>query len=317
MRRPVIILQGQGMRMKVLVTGATGFVGGHVVKELIAAGHGVRALVRPDSARGSSHLPEKVELARADVLAPDLEKFLQGAQAVIHLVGIIRPVPSRGVTFERVHAEATQNVVRAMRAAKIKRLVHMSALGAGPGSGTGYFRTKWQAEQAVRGSALDWTIIKPSVIYGPGDEFINMLAKQVRLLPAVPVIGDGRYRLQPIFVKDVARGFVGALARPETTGKVFEAGGPAPMTYNELLDEIARALGRGKAVKLHFPLGLMTPVIRALQGLQSFPITMDQLNMLLMNNVCDPLPYFHAFNLESVPFSQGIRQYLQAPAGAS
>ncbi|HUT55346.1 MAG TPA: complex I NDUFA9 subunit family protein [bacterium] len=296
--------------MKVMVTGATGFVGGHIVDELIAQGLLVRALVRPDSIPGASHLPANVELARADVMAPDLEKFLEGTDAVIHLVGIIRAVPRKGVTFERLHAAAAKNVLRAMTAAGVKRLVHMSALGAGPGAETEYFRTKWQAEQAVRDSTLDWTVIKPSVIFGPGDRFVNMLASQVRALPLVPVIGDGNYRLQPIFIKDVAAGFVKALSLPDTIGRAFEAGGPEEMTYNELLDEIAKALGRDQARKIHFPLALMQPAIRMMQRFQSFPITMGQLQMLLINNVCDPGPFFQAFDIEPVTFSRGIRHYI-------
>ena len=187
----------------------------------------------------------------------------------------------------------------------------MSALGTGPGAGTDYFRTKWVAESSVRDSGLDWTVMKPSVVFGPRDQFVNMLAEQVRMFPVVPVIGDGNYRLQPVSVKNVAEAFVKACSMKEAIGRVYEAAGPDEFTYNGLLDEIARALGKQKAGKLHLPLALMQPVIRTMERFDFFPITMGQLNMLLMNNVCNPEPFFSAFDMKPITFPRGIREYIK------
>lgn len=296
--------------MKVLITGGTGFVGAKIVDGLVGAGHEVRALVRRQSAAGAGSLPGGVEIATGDILDSDLDKHLDGVGCVVHLVGIIRAYPSRGVTFEKLHVEATSNLVRAMESAGVKRLVHMSALGAGPDASTDYFRTKWAAESAVRESGLDWSVIKPSAIYGPGDEFVNMLAGQVRLMPVVPVIGDGAYRLQPISVKNVAEGFVKACSMDETIGKVYEAGGPDEFTYNDLLDEIARAQGKAGARKIHFPLSIMQPLIKIMERFDFFPVTTGQLDMLLMNNVCDPGPFFSAFDIKPISFPEGIGEYI-------
>lgn len=290
--------------MKVFVTGGTGFVGGEVIRHLVAAGHEVRALARASARARATQLPPGVTRAEGDILDPDLAKHLDGVNAVVHLVGIIREAPP-AVTFERLHFEATANVLRAMQAAGVSRLVHMSALGAGPDSTTGYFKTKWRAETAVRESGLRWTVMKPSVIHGPGDEFLNMLADQVRRLPVVPVIGDGEYRLQPVAVADVAEGFTRALTLPAAEGRVFEVGGPRQYTYNELLDAVAARIGRKPPVKVHVPLGLMRPVIRALEGFSFFPITGDQLAMLLMNNVCDPGPFYQALGIPPSPLDTG------------
>jgi NADH dehydrogenase len=297
--------------MKTLVTGGTGFIGSHLVKALQQSGHQVSVLVRAGSAHGTSRLPQGAEVRNGDVLDPELDKRLSGIDAVIHLVGVIRAFPGRGLTFDNLHTAATANVIRAMKAARVKRLVHMSALGAGPESGTDYFRTKWEAESAVRESGLDWTVMKPSVVFGPGDEFVNMLARQLRMMPAVPVIGDGNYRMQPVAVRNVAEGFIKALTRPETVGQTFEIGGPEQLSYNDILDSIARALGKRRARKIHLPLRLMQSVIKMMEGFAFFPITGGQLKMLLMNNVCDPAPFFNAFEIKPLSFREGIKEYIK------
>lgn len=296
--------------MRVFITGGTGFVGGEIIARLLAAGHEVRALVRSHRPAGAGGWPDQVEPAVGDILDPELARHLAGMEAVIHLVGIIRPDPSQGVTFQRLHREATLNLLRAMRSAGVSRLVHMSALGAGPGSTTDYFRTKFEAETAVRNSGRAWTVMKPSVIFGPRDRFVNLLAGQVRKLPVVPVIGDGRYRLQPVSATNVAQGFVQALDRKDAEGRVFEIGGPDQLSYNDLLQEIARAVGKSKLRLVHFPLGPMQAMIRWLENFSFFPITSDQLAMLLMNNVCDPAPFFSFFQIDPITFGPGIREYL-------
>lgn len=297
--------------LRVFVTGGTGFVGAEVLKRLVSAGHQARALVREASGHGTGSVPRDVEVVRGDALDPGLARQMEGMDAVIHLVGIIRAFPSRGVTFERFHVEATRNVIDAAKAAGVRRLVHMSALGADPGGPTDYFRTKWEAETAVKDSGLDWTVMKPSVIYGPRDEFVNMLARQVRYMPVVPVIGDGKYRLQPVSVGNVADGFVKSLVMESTKGKTFEVGGPEELSYDEMLDRIAQALGRRRAIKVHLPLGPMRMMVRLMQGIELFPVTDDQIEMLLMNNVCDGGPYFAEFGIEPVGFDRGIREYIR------
>ena len=245
-----------------------------------------------------------------DILDSDLDRHLEGQDAVIHLVGIIRESPWRGVTFRTLHTRATSNLIRAMAAAAVERIVHMSALGSERG-GSGYFESKLEAEKAVRNSNLTWTIIKPSVVYGPDDEFVNMLASQVRKLPVVPVIGDGTYELQPVHVHDVATGFVEALSKAETEGSIYEVGGPQKLSYNQILDEIALAVGKDKAAKIHIPLRVMRPSVALMQKLPFSPITMDQLRMLLMNNTCDQEPYMSTFEIDPLTFGEAISEYLR------
>jgi len=296
--------------MQVFVTGGSGFVGQEMLRQLVAAGHSVRVLLRAGS-QGKLSQFERIEIVSGDVTEPSsLEGVLEGCDAVIHLVGIIREVPARGVTFQRLHVEATRNILAAACRQKIDRFVHMSANGAREAADTPYHRTKWQAEQAVRASGLRWTIFRPSLIYGRHDQFINMVAEQIRRLPLVPVIGDGRYRLSPVAVEDVARGFVKALELPETEGESFCCGGDEALSYNELLDAVAVALGRTPPGKLHHPLWLMRPVIRMLEGFSAFPITRDQLTMLLEGNTCNPAAWSAAFGFKPTPLVEGLKAML-------
>jgi uncharacterized protein YbjT (DUF2867 family) len=235
---------------------------------------------------------------------------MAGCDAVIHLVGIIREHRATNATFERVHVEGTRNVLEAAKAAGVPRYLHMSALGTRPGAASRYHRTKWAAEEAVRGSSLGWTIFRPSIIYGRGDGFITLLASMVRRLPTVPVIGSGRQRLQPIAVEGVAEGFAGALERPATIKQTYEVGGPDAVTMLDLLDLIGRALGRRRVRKIHVPLGVMTPMAKLLHSLPGFPVTPDQLLMLGEDSVCDPRPFFDAFQLEPVPLAVGLERML-------
>jgi uncharacterized protein YbjT (DUF2867 family) len=293
----------------VFVTGATGFVGHAVLQRLCAEGHIVRCLVR----RGSeADLRGLGAIARieGDILTPGLEEGMAGCDAVIHLVGIIREHRATNVTFERVHTEGTRNVLEAAKAAGIRRYVHMSALGTRRGAASRYHRTKWAAEEAVRASGLDWTIFRPSIIYGRGDGFVSMLASMVRRMPVVPVIGPGRQRVQPVPVEQVAAGFERALERPATIKQTYEVGGPQAVTLEELLDLIGRALGRRRVLKAHVPLGVMTPLARLLHPLPGFPVTPDQLLMLGEDSVCDPRPFYETFTLEPVPLAVGLERML-------
>ena len=294
----------------VFVTGATGFVGHALLQRLCAEGHIVRCLVRRGS-EGDLRGFGAITRIEGDVVSRrGLAEGLAGCDAAIHLVGIIREHRAAGVTFERVHVEGTQNVLEAAKAAGVTRYVHMSALGTRPGAASRYHRTKWAAEEAVRASGLAWTIFRPSIIYGPGDGFVTMLASMVRRLPAVPVIGSGRQRVQPIAVEQVAAGFAGALERPATIKQTYEVGGPEPVTMLELLDLIGRALGRRRVRRVHVPLGVMTPLARVLHPLPGFPVTPDQLLMLGEHSVCDPRPFYRAFDLEPVALATGLERML-------
>jgi len=297
--------------MKVFVTGGTGFVGREILRQLVVSGHRVRVLVREGSEDKLAVL-ENVEVHSGDVLnIGSLNGALAGCDALIHLVGIIREFPGRGVTFHKLHVEATANVLQAAVKQGVKRYLHMSSNGTRKDGGTAYHRTKWQAEERVRDSNLDWTIFRPSLIFGRGSEFVNMLAELIRRVPVVPVLGDGQYRMQPVAVEQVATSFVKALAMPETIGATFHLGGGASYSYDEILDLTAQALGKAKVTKVHQPLFMIKPMIKLLQGFEKFPITEDQLKMLVEGNVCDPKEWAGQFSLQPISYADGIGTCVQ------
>jgi NADH dehydrogenase len=295
--------------MKVFVTGGSGFVGTEVVRQLLAAGHEVRALVHSKTSLATA---AGLETWPGDATRPEtLHGALAGCEAVIHLIGIIREFPDKQATFQRLHVDATRNVLAAAKEQGVRRYLHMSSNGTRPDGVAEYHKTKWAAEELVRAAGLDATIFRPSIIFGPGDAFVNMLATIIRRTPIVPVIGDGEYQMAPVAVANVATGFVRALAQPESIGEIYHCCGPQAFTYNQLLDEIARALGRRGITRIHQPILMMRSLSTLLEGMSFFPITSGQLTMLLEGNVCDPQPWVQTFAIELTPFGDGIRQYLR------
>ncbi|MEO8437951.1 MAG: NAD(P)H-binding protein, partial [Chloroflexota bacterium] len=225
----------------ILVTGASGFVGSHLVPALIGAGHTVVALVRTPTAGQMvlDRLPANdraaVETRIGDVTQPaTLAPALAGVDAVIHLVAIPRDF-NGGADMRLVNTEGTRALVSAMHAAGIRRLVHMGAMGVVDDPKLHYASSKAKAEAIVSDSGLGWTILKPSLQFGEGDGFFNIVAGLVRLSPGVvPVPGDGSARFQPIHVDDVAAVAVRAIADPTTIDGSFELGGPRYWTYREI-----------------------------------------------------------------------------------
>ena len=301
--------------MKVLVTGGTGFVGTYVVNRLLQAGHEVAVLARnPEKTRNRYNHP--VETAAGNVLDPSsLVRAAAGRDAVVHLVGIIAEKGDQ--TFDRMHREATENVLAAAQAAGVRRYLHMSAMGTSDDSPSQYGRTKAAGEKAVRASGLDWTVFRPSIIFGPGDGFVSLLAPIVRHNPGfIPVIGPGTTRFQPVSARDVARVFAAALEKPETIGKTFEVGGPDVVTLNEIYREIAAAVRKPRKPMIHFPLWygrlLASFFERASRRglIDSPPLTKDQLRSLERDNVGDTSATVATFGGEWRRFSPGIREYL-------
>jgi NADH dehydrogenase len=297
--------------MKVFVTGGTGFVGREILAQLLRAGHTVRALVRQGSTAKLDE-PGKIDVHPGDITdAESLVGALEGCDAVIHLVGIIREFPGRGITFKKMHVTATENILEACDEQGVQRFLHMSSNGTRKNGSTAYHRTKWQAEELVRASALDWTIFRPSLIFGRGSEFVKMLTELIRRVPVVPVLGDGQYRMQPVSVAQVAESFVRALEMPESIGATYQQGGGESYSYDTILDLTGRAMGREKVVKVHQPLFMIKPMIKMLQGFEQFPITQDQLKMLLEGNICDPTEWAQAFALEPTSYAEGIGECVQ------
>lgn len=271
--------------MLVLVTGATGFLGRRVVHHLLEHHHAVRCLVHnPGGERVFAD--RSLEIYYGGVNDPEaLSEALHGVDAVIHLVGIIRQ--RRRATFDAINRQGVANIAAAAKQNAVKHFIHVSANGAINDSGYKYLFSKWQGEQEVKASGLAYTIFRPTLMYGPGDEFLNVLAGLIRILPIVPVVGSGRNRFQPIDVDDVARCLVLAVDRENLKGKTLEIGGPEQLSYNQILVTVGRTLGK-KRWRLHLPVWLMYLATLVMQVVQPRPaITTEQLRMLPLRNVSE------------------------------
>lgn len=299
--------------MLVALTGATGYVGRCVVERLLRRDHALRVLARHRD-RAGWMADRGVEVVEGDLESrAALAQLAAGAGAVVHLVGIIEELGRQ--TFQRVHVDGTRAVLGAAREAGVPRFVHMSALGArDEPSATAYHRTKARAEQLVADSGLSCAIMRPAVIAGAENAVIKMLVRMLRFAPVVPVIGDGRYRLQPVAQDDVAEAFATAVERPDIRGR-FDIAGPDQLTYHEMLDALEQGLGvRRTRVSVPVPLARAGALVGTLVPLLS-PISPAQLTMLLEGSTTDHNALPQTFGVTPRPFADVAREIGAGYAG--
>jgi uncharacterized protein YbjT (DUF2867 family) len=275
----------------ILVTGASGFVGRHTIPRLLDAGHRVVGLVRSEEAASAVRRRlEEPHRAHVDTRIGDVTRIgdlraaLDGVDAVLHLVAIPRDF-SGGAELRLVNTEGTRNLVAALRGAGIRRLVHQSALGIEDDPNLHYASSKAKGERLVAESGLDWTISKPSLIWGPGDGFFNVIANLVRMSPlVVPIPAGARSRFQPIGIADVARCLTACFADDAHVGQRHELGGPRYWLYSEMVHEVLRAMGSRRAL-LPMPVPLIRLVATASELIRlPFPVASDQLRQLGLEN---------------------------------
>jgi len=306
--------------VKVSLIGGTGFVGSYIVDRLVESGHTPRLLVRPGSASRVEQ-SESCELVSGDVDDPNaVAECLAGADAVVYLIGILREFPERRISFDGVQFRGVQRVIAVAQEGRVRRFLLMSANGVRAG-GTPYQSTKYMAEEAVRSSGLDWTIFRPSVIFGDPRgrmEFCTQLRREIidSPLPAplfyggLLPFGAGTFELSPVHVADVADAFVRALEMPETVGHSFQLCGPDRLTWKRILTTIASAVGKTKPM-LPAPAILIKAVASLLDRRPWFPITRDQIAMLLEGNVCDESGAFAILGIEPTRFDEVSLGYLR------
>jgi NADH dehydrogenase len=294
------------MPRNVLVLGGTGFVGRQVVTKLVADGHRVLLPTRRrDRARDVQLLPT-VTIVEADIHDRDrLAGLVARVDCVVNLVGILHE--QGGQTFDRVHVELPRSVIAACERSGVRRLVHMSALGADPDGPSRYQRSKGEAEALVRGSRLDWTVFRPSVIFGRGDSFLAMFAKLVGLLPVVALAAPNA-RFQPVWIGDVAHCFARSVVDDRTIGQRYDLCGPKAYTLRELVAYVGRLTGHERPI---VPLG---PRLSSLQArmLEMLPVklmTRDNLASMQRDNVCDA-PFPDVFGITPKPLEAIAPEYL-------
>jgi NADH dehydrogenase len=281
----------------IAVVGGTGFLGRHVSAALQEAGFGVKLLSRRN---GCDAL--KIE-----------PRALEGCEAVVNLAGIKRE--EGGQTFQAVHVDLPARLIGAMKTAGIRRLVHISVVVARRDPALPYHDTKAQGEDLVRGSGLDWTILRPGVIYGVGDDLLSHLSIMLKIAPLFPIVGDGRATMMPVHAADVARGVVAALRTPSSAGKVLEIVGPERLELRDVVRRVAEALGVPVRI-VPTPAALMTLPVRLMEAWMSKPLsTRAQLAMLREGLAGDPGPARKDLGLETAPFTPERLRPLLASSG--
>lgn len=271
---------------RVTIFGGSGFIGRSIVQRLVDDGASVRVAARhPETAK--DHLPRatggRIEAVHADIHDDAaVAAAVRDADAVINLVAILYEKSRQ--TFRSLHVDGARRVAAAAKQAGASRMVQMSALGASPISASAYARTKAAGEQAVREVFADATIIRPSIVFGRDDDFFNRFAGMASMSPALPLIGGGKSRFQPVFVEDVAAAFAVILADPATAGKTYELGGPQVYTFRELMEILLEQMG---SRRLLVPLPFIAAEAQAyiLEWLPKPPLTRDQVALLKSDNV--------------------------------
>jgi len=292
----------------ILVTGGSGFVGGHVVHELRGRELPVRCLVR-DPRKASKLAAWGCELAQGDLTDPaSLRRAVEGVETVVHLVAIRQ---GREQEFRRIMVDGTRDLLAAAKDGGVGRFVHMSALGTSERTKdlVPYFRAKWETEELVRGAGIPYVIFRPSFIFGPDGGILPTFTKLARLAPVTPIIGSGRQRIQPIWADDVAKYFADGVQRADVTGRLFELGGPDVVTWNEFWERLKRVRGMRRP-SIHVPVGLMRVNALLTERLPgNIPLTRDLLKMLEhADNVVSDDEAVRTFELPLVPLDEQLRR---------
>ncbi len=299
--------------MKVFVTGATGFIGREIVAHLVQSGHQVWALCRNPADLDI----EGVQKVQGDILHPNLwENHLRETEACVHCIGILREFPHRGMTFEALHYQATLGLVRACGKVGVQRYIHLSANGVEKTPTTEYMRSKAKSEQAVRSSSLQWTILRPSVVYGGSPSrpsFVQLLKKHLALAPAFPYFGKGDYRMAPVSTWEIAESVRRCLEDPQTVQKIFHLGGEEVYTYKALLHLLVES-GQHRTRLFPLPAWLMGTAASLLGQFEWFPMTREMLHMLVQgNDLPDRALTQRDLNVPAVSFRSWLQNGLLQP----
>ncbi|HEX2693209.1 MAG TPA: complex I NDUFA9 subunit family protein [Gemmatimonadaceae bacterium] len=295
----------------VLVTGAGGLVGIHTCRELSRNGWQVRALIR-DPARAAMTLGQlPVEFRVGDARdATTLRGSLSGCGAVVHLAAIA--IERKGQTYRESNTAMTERLISAARAENVQRVVFMSQNGADSSSPYAFLRSKGVAQDSVKTSGLAWTILRPSVIFGPEDQFVNVLARLIRLTPKIfPLPGGGKSRFQPIAVDDVARVVRLSLEKKETVHQIYGLGGAVPLTLRQMTERILTAMGTTRRL-VSIPIGILRPLVALAQKIiPNPPVTPGLLDLLAVDNTVANNALTEQFKIVPVPFAGDELQYLR------
>ncbi|GHO91220.1 oxidoreductase [Reticulibacter mediterranei] len=296
----------------ILITGATGYIGSHLVARLVSQGERPRCLVRNIN-RATRVLPAgKLEFVAGDTTQPaSLETAVQGVDTIVHAAFVTADRKEKsGSHYEETNVSGTANLVKAAKAAGVKRIVVLSGLGTKPGKAGSYMQGRYLAEQLVIDSGLNWTIIRPSVVFGKDAPFIKGLVDLIRSAPVLPLIGGGTTLFQPIYVEDVATIILKVLAEPERTArKVYTVGGPERYSFREIFDVLLKATGK-KRPKVYAPTPLVTIGAAVMEAmLPKPPLTKAAMTLFSFDNITDINSVERDFGFQPQSFSRYLHEH--------
>ena len=301
----------------ILILGGTGFVGRHLCEQLQRAGHRMTVPTRKlKTAALVQHLPG-VTVQVTDIHQPNnLSRLVAGHDVVINLVAILH---GNAKAFRQVHVSLVESLIAACEAGGVKRLVHLSALGAQANSTSLYQQTKAQAEAVLNASSLDVTILRPSVIYGSDDRFLNLFARMQRALPVIPLAGAD-CKFQPVWVEDVARGIVQAVRTPGTVGQTIEVAGPAVYSLRQLVEMAGKAIGCPRTV-VGLPVGVAYFQALLMEMLPGIPLlSTDNISAMETDNIASAAEQgalgLASLGITPAPLEEVVPTYLHARAGS-
>lgn len=306
--------------MKVALFGGTGFVGSYIVKELINQGYTPKVLIRPGSENKLVH-PEKCEIVSGDIFNENsINEVINDVDATIYNIGIIRQFKRLGITYEKLHFQGAKNCIDIAKKNGVNKFILMSANGVKL-NGTGYQTFKFQAEKYLKASVLNWTIFQPSVIFGDSKglmEFCSQLKKDMLNLPfpaplffdGILPLGAGNFSMSPIHVTDVAKCFVASISNDKSNFQTYQLGGNKDYNWKEIIRIISKSYGKNKWA-VPAPVLPIKLIALILDQFPWFPISRDQLTMLLEGNTCDSEKAYKDFQLQPKDFSSDNLSYLK------
>ena len=292
----------------IFIAGGTGFVGSHLVSRLVDAGFELKILTRNQYTSSPLFNHPKIKKTQGDILDKStLIKGMEGCNLVINCVGII--LETKKKTFKNIHVEGVKNLIEASKTNGVEKIIHISALGTSEKPVSKYFSTKFEGEQLIKNSGLEYTILRPSLLFGKGDKFFPVL-KILVSLPVTPVIGNGKNRFQPVSVNDLAKCIELSIDNKDTDSKTFEIGGPQIFSFIEMLHVAAKVLN-----KKCYPIRVPAPIVKAFASvfdilLPQPPITKDQIKMLKVDNITMKNAAEEFFRLDLVNLEEGLAAYI-------
>lgn len=300
--------------MRILVTGGTGFIGSHVIDELLKKGGADELYCMTRDPTKPNRWGEKVHIVGGDVRdQSSLLKAAQGIDVVIHCVQFPNhPVenPRKGWTYIEIDGKGTVSLVNACKKNQVKRFIYLSGAGTSPDKPQPWFQAKAMAEKAIRESGMEYVIFRPSWVYGPEDRSLNKFVLLARYLPFIPVIGDGKAKIQPVSVFDLAKVVADAVRNPQATNQIFEIGGPETLTMDEILKTMQKVLGK-KRLLIHQPVALMKPIARLMTILPNPPLSPGAIDFITMEELVDNSRAREVFKIEFERLENGLRRYLK------